>query len=68
MKKWKLLQKEEQPDRNRTAFRGGTYALSITAVVLAILVVLNVLVSALPVSYTHLAHRALILTHSASKP
>lgn len=54
MKKWKLLQKEEQPDRNRTAFRGGTYALSITAVVLAILVVLNVLVSALPSSLTKL--------------
>lgn len=54
MKKWKLLQKEEQPDRNRTAFQGGTYALSITAVVLAILVVLNVLVSALPSSLTKL--------------
>lgn len=54
MKKWKLLQKEEQPDRNRTAFRGGTYALSITAVVMAILVVLNVLVSALPSSLTKL--------------
>ncbi|MDR4022357.1 MAG: Gldg family protein [Eubacteriales bacterium] len=54
MKKWKLLQKEEQPDRNRTAFRGGTYALSITAVLLAILVVLNVLVSALPSSLTKL--------------
>lgn len=54
MKKWKLLQKEEQPDRNRTAFRGGTYALSITAVVLAILVVLDVLVSALPSSLTKL--------------
>ena len=54
MKKWKLLQKEEQPDRNRTAFRGETYALSITAVVLAILVVLNVLVSALPSSLTKL--------------
>lgn len=54
MKKWKLLQKEEQPDRNRTAFRGGTYALSITAVVLAILVVLNVLVSALLSSLTKL--------------
>lgn len=54
MKKWKFLQKEEQPDRNRTAFRGGTYALSITAVVMAILVVLNVLVSALPSSLTKL--------------
>lgn len=54
MKKWKLLQKEEQPDRNRMAFRGGTYALSITAVVMAILVVLNVLVSALPSSLTKL--------------
>ena len=52
MKKWKLLPSTEQTNRNRTAFQGGAYALSITAVVLAILIVLNVLVSALPSSLT----------------
>lgn len=52
MKKWKLLPSAEQAARNRTAFQGGTYALSITAVVLAILIVLNILVSALPSSLT----------------
>lgn len=52
MKKWKLLPSTEQTNRNRTAFQGGAYALSITAVLLAILIVLNVLVSALPSSLT----------------
>ncbi len=52
MKKWKLLPSAEQTARNRTAFQGGTYALSITAVVLAILIVLNILVSSLPSSLT----------------
>ena len=52
MKKWKLLLSAEWADRNRAAFQGGTYALTITAVVLAILVVLNILVSALPSGLT----------------
>lgn len=52
MKKWNLLPSAEQTARNRTAFQGGTYALSITAVVLAILIVLNILVSSLPSSLT----------------
>lgn len=52
MKKRKLLPRAEQASRNRAAFQGGTYALTVTAVVLAILVVLNILVSALPSSWT----------------
>ena len=39
-------------DTNRIALKGGSYALALTAVVLAILFVLNVLVSALPASMT----------------
>ena len=37
---------------NRVAFHGGSYSMAITAVVLAILVVLNIMVSALPASMT----------------
>ena len=40
--------------QNRIAFQGGTYSLAITAIVLAILVALNVMVSALPSTYTNL--------------
>ena len=49
MKKWKLLPDAQQTSRNRTAFQGGAYALTITAVVLALLIVLNILVSALTI-------------------
>lgn len=52
MKQWKLLPSAEQANRNRTALQGGAYALTITAVVLAILIVLNILVSALPSTLT----------------
>ena len=52
MKKWKLLPDAQQTSRNRTAFQGGAYALTITAVVLALLIVLNILVSALPSNLT----------------
>lgn len=45
MKKTKL-------QRNQTAFRGGSYSLMITALVLAIVVAVNVLVSALPKNLT----------------
>ena len=40
--------------KNRIAFQGGTYSLAITAIVLAILVALNIMVSALPSTYTNL--------------
>ena len=45
----KLLRQTEQ---NRSAFRGGGYAIALTAVVLAILIVVNLFVSALPSTYT----------------
>ena len=45
----KLLHQTEQ---NRSAFRGGGYAVALTAVVLAILIVVNLFVSALPSTYT----------------
>ena len=38
--------------RSRIAFQGGSYALAISAIVLALLVVVNVLVSILPTSLT----------------
>lgn len=40
--------------RNRTAFRGGAYSLAISAVVLAIVIVINLFASALPATLTKL--------------
>lgn len=51
MKQWKL-QKKEQVSVNKIAFAGGSYSLAITAVVLAILIVINILVSTLPATWT----------------
>ncbi len=39
--------------RSRQAFQGGSYSLAVSALVLAIVVVLNIFVSALPLSMTH---------------
>lgn len=44
---------KEKTFQNRIALRGGSYSLIVTAVVLAILVAVNILVSALPKSLTH---------------
>ena len=52
MKHWKLLPDAEQRSRNRIAFQGGSYSLMITAVVLAIFIAFNILVSALPTTLT----------------
>ena len=53
MKKWNLpAHKKGTPARDRVAFLGGSYSLAITAVVLAILIAVNVLVSALPTTLT----------------
>ena len=52
MKKHELLKKPERPGRNRIALRGGSYSLAITAVVLAILIVINILASVLPAAVT----------------
>ena len=52
MKKLKLLKASARTERNRIAFRGGSYSLIMTAVVLAILIVVNIFVSALPTPLT----------------
>ena len=52
MKRFKLLLDAAQSERNRIAFKGGSYSLAITAIVLAILVVVNILATALPASVT----------------
>lgn len=52
MKIPKLFQQEQSRPSNRIAMQGGSYSLILTAVVLAIVIVCNVLVSALPTSIT----------------
>ncbi len=54
MKIGKLLKRPEGEERetNRIAFQGGSYSLVMTAVVLALLIVLNILASALPTNLT----------------
>ena len=57
MQKFTLLHKNkekktEKINGNRIAFQGGSYSLMITAIVLAILIALNILVSAIPSAYT----------------
>lgn len=52
MKEWKFLKAPEKTVNNKNALRGGSYSLIITVIVLAILIVVNVLVSALPVTLT----------------
>lgn len=52
MKYQKPLPDTQKSNKNRIAFQGGSYSLITSAVVLAILIALNVLVSALPSSLT----------------
>lgn len=52
MKKPNFLKQSGKSKRNQTAFRGGTYSLLITLIVLAILIVANIFVSALPTALT----------------
>ena len=52
MKAWHLPRPEKSAEANRVAFQGGSYSLALTAVVLALLIVVNILVSALPTSLT----------------
>lgn len=52
MKIPKLFQQAQSKPSNRIAMQGGSYSLILTAVVLAIVIVCNVLVSALPTSLT----------------
>ena len=48
--KAKLPKRREERQGGPLAFRGGTYSLAITAIVLALLVVVNIFASALPTS------------------
>ena len=48
----KAKEKSKKKESGRLAFRGGTYSLLVSAVVLAILIVVNIFVSALPTTYT----------------
>jgi ABC-2 type transport system permease protein len=50
----KLWEKKEKTKKNTIALRGGSYALAVTAVVLAILVVCNIFASTLPATLTKL--------------
>lgn len=58
MKKLQILQRFQKPnaennaETNRIAFQGGSYSLIITVIVLAILIVVNILASALPTNLT----------------
>ena len=52
MNVWKYLKPSEKTQKNKIAFRGGAYSLAITGVVLALLIVVNIFVSALPASMT----------------
>lgn len=52
MKKWNLLHPADNARSNRIALQGGSYSLVITAAVLALLIVVNILVSILPTPMT----------------
>ena len=52
MKAWHLPRSGKPAETNRVAFQGGSYSLALTAIVLALLIVVNILVSALPTSLT----------------
>ena len=52
MKMPKLFSEPDKKEGNRIAFQGGSYSLAISAVVLALLVVVNILVSSLPTAWT----------------
>lgn len=53
MKKFSFKKTSAPTEQNRNALRGGSYSLVITAIVLAILIAVNVFVSALPKSKTN---------------
>ena len=54
MKLLPFLNKDENVRSREIAFQGGAYSLAVTAVVLAILVVVNILASVLPPAATKL--------------
>ncbi len=52
MKRPAFLPQIKPAEKNRLAFQGGSYSLMVTAIVLAILILVNILASALPASLT----------------
>lgn len=52
MKPWNPKTHPERASGSRVAFQGGAYSLALTAIVLALVVVVNILVSALPANLT----------------
>lgn len=52
MNRFKKIKKEKQEQVNQIAFKGGSYSLIISGIVLALLVVVNIMVSALPAAWT----------------
>ena len=53
----KLFQKPEREEvlvNNKIAFKGGSYSIAVTAIVLAILVAVNIMASVLPSTLTKL--------------
>ncbi|MGN0266999.1 MAG: Gldg family protein, partial [Lachnospiraceae bacterium] len=46
------MKKRKQTHKSQLAFKGGSYSLTITAIVLAILIVVNIFVSSLPTALT----------------
>lgn len=53
MKRWPFQMPKDDWLKNRLAFRGGAYSLATIAIVLVILIMVNILVSALPASLTN---------------
>ena len=55
--------------KNKTALKGGTYSIVLTAIVLAILVVVNIFAQALPSSVTQydISSTKLILSQATQK-
>jgi len=52
MNKLKLLKSSWEKEKNKIALRGGSYSLIMTAIVLAILIMVNIFVSSLPTPLT----------------
>ena len=52
MKRWNLLKSSEIKQSNRIASKGGIYSLTISGIVLAILIVINIFTAALPTTVT----------------
>lgn len=52
MEQWKKLLSSANSERDRQALRGGSYSLAATAILLAILIVVNLFISVLPAALT----------------